>query len=146
MIKYFLIYVDHRKLGNKLSSPFFNLRIYLKQFTRCITRLLLFQSMKKSQRNLSICSQVVREMKNHKENTVKLEEMLVGIQFLSVPLLKANKKPANAVTIHVCRDPLFYTHNYLNRKFLCMFYLFTALALNPYEGISPTHTTTLLIS
>lgn len=57
--------------------------------------------MKKSQKNLAICSQAEREMKNHTENTVKLEEIFVGIQFPSVQLLKGNKKPANAVTIHV---------------------------------------------
>lgn len=39
--------------------------------------------MKKSQKNLSICSQAERKMKNYTENTVKLEEDLVGIQFLS---------------------------------------------------------------
>lgn len=54
---------------------------------------LLFQLMKKSQKNLSFCSQTERERKNHTENTVKLEELLVGIQFLSVEL-KGNKKPA----------------------------------------------------
>lgn len=77
--------------------------------------------MKKSQKNLSISLQAGRKMKNYTENTVKLEEIFVGIQFLSVWFLIGNKKPANAVTIHFCPDPLSYTHNYLNRKFLCIF-------------------------
>lgn len=68
--------------------------------------------MKKSQKNLSICSQAERKMKNYTENTVKLEEDLVGIQFLSLQLLKGNKKPSNAVTIHVWPDPSSYTHCY----------------------------------
>lgn len=65
--------------------------------------------MKKSQKNLAFWSQAEREKKNYTETTVKLEEILVGIWFLSVQLLKGNKKnPTNAVSIHACPDPLFY--------------------------------------
>lgn len=46
--------------------------------------------MKKSQKNLSICSQAEREMENYTENIVKLEEISVRVQFPSVQSLKGN--------------------------------------------------------